>query len=151
MDRFFMRINPGYPERTVEEEIIINHGFFRDIENLPAVLSSGDIVMMQSRIQSVYVDEKIRKYLMDIVHATRNSQFFDTGISTRGAICLYTAAKAIAYLHSRAYCLPDDVKELVIPVFCHRVAVKSRTSSALPSRDEAIAVLSDILDSIPSP
>ena len=88
---------------------------------------------------------------MRIVAATRSSEMLDLGASPRGSLSLFRAAQALALTEERSYCLPDDIKRLVVPVFAHRLTVSSRYSSAMKRSEEAEAVLLEIMKTISVP
>ena len=88
---------------------------------------------------------------MRIVSATRDSEMLDLGASPRGTLSLFRAAQALALTEERSYCLPDDIKRLVIPVFAHRLIVSSRYSSSLRRSEEAESVLREIMKTISVP
>jgi MoxR-like ATPase len=99
----------------------------------------------------VRVDEALVDYALAIVNRTRTNEHLSLGVSPRGSMMLHRAAQALAYLEGRSYCVPDDIKRLVIPVFAHRVVVSTRYASTLRKTDQAEAVLQDILDSVEVP
>jgi MoxR-like ATPase len=88
---------------------------------------------------------------MRIVAATRDSEMLDLGVSPRGSLALFRAAQAYALVEERGYCIPDDIKRLVVPVFAHRITVSSRYSSSLRRSEEAEAVLNEILKTVSVP
>jgi MoxR-like ATPase len=88
---------------------------------------------------------------MRIVAATRSSEMLDLGVSPRGTLSLFRAAQAMALGEDRTFCIPDDIKRLVVPVFAHRIAVSSRFSSSLRRSEEAEAVLNEILKTVSVP
>lgn len=124
LDRFLMRISIGYPDRESEMELLASHRKGEPVDSLESVLSCQQIVQLQEATREVRVDETINRYILDIVHATRDSDDLHVGVSTRGALALYRAAQATAILASRDYVVPDDVKKLVVPVLSHRVVTK---------------------------
>jgi MoxR-like ATPase len=115
------------------------------------VLSAGDIAALQRNVASVVVDDALVDYLMRIVSATRASEMLDLGVSPRGTLALFRAAQALALTEDRGYCVPDDIKRLVLPVFAHRLVVNSRFSSSLRRSEEAEAVLREIMKTISVP
>lgn len=151
LDRFLMRVHIGYPETAVEQEIIRSQGARDGTDDLRPVVTGDEIVAMQRRVEHVRVEASILDYLVRVVELTRTSPLLELGVSTRGAISLYRAAQARAWLDGRDYCIPDDVKSLVIPVFCHRVWVQARMEHSAEERDQAANILGDILDSVPIP
>ncbi len=155
LDRFLMRVQIGYPETSVEQQIIrgVVHGADGgDVtRKLAPVVSGREIVDIQSRVERVRVEPSILDYLTMVIERTRSSPMLELGASTRGAISLYRAAQARAYLDGRDYCIPDDVKELVVPVLSHRVWVHEAASRSGDEREQASNVLAEILDSVPIP
>ena len=88
---------------------------------------------------------------MRIVTATRETEMLDLGISPRGTLALFRSAQALALIEGRDYCIADDIKRLVLPVFAHRLLVSSRFSSSLRRSEEAEAVLSEIMKTVSVP
>jgi MoxR-like ATPase len=121
LDRFLLRISVGYAERAQELEILATHRGGEPVDTLQPALSSEAILELQASVRDVRVDESIYEYLLDIVHATRNSEDLQVGASTRAALALSRAAQASALIDGRDYVVPDDVKRLAVPVLSHRV------------------------------
>jgi len=90
-------------------------------------------------------------YALAIVQRTRAHEYLTLGVSPRGSMMLYRAAQALAFLEGRDFCLPDDFKRLVIPVFAHRLIVSTRYTSTLKKSDQAEAILQEIVDSTEVP
>ena len=151
LDRFLMRLSIGYPESSIEQEIIRAHGHHDVTKDLEPVVTGAEIVVMQERTEGVRVEPTLLDYLTRVVEMTRTSPLLELGVSTRGAISLYRAAQARAYLEGRDYCVPDDVKALVTPVFCHRVWVQAQVEHSAEERDQAAHILAEILDAVPIP
>jgi MoxR-like ATPase len=147
LDRFLMRIRMGYPARESEKEIIRNHSGVSPVDQLPPLMDAADVIAMQQQVSQVKVDDSLLDYALEIVDRTRQSEHFSLGVSPRGAVMLHRAAQARAFLEGRDYCLPDDFKRLIVPVFAHRVVVSSRYSSTLKKSEQAEAILGEILDS----
>jgi MoxR-like ATPase len=124
MDRFLMRISMGYPDREEERQVLIAHRGGEPVDDLRPVIEKKQIVMLQNAVREVTVEDSIHDYLLDIVEATRNSDELHVGVSTRGAICLYRAAQALALMDGRQFVVPDDVKQLAVPLLSHRVIPK---------------------------
>jgi MoxR-like ATPase len=106
---------------------------------------------LQHSVAAVSVDDALVDYLMSIVAATRDSEMLDLGVSPRGSLALFRAAQALALTEERSYCIPDDIKRLVVPIFAHRILVSSRFSSALRRSEEAEAVLTEIMKTVSVP
>jgi MoxR-like ATPase len=151
LDRFMLRLRVGYPALEDEKQILRDRERFDPLDNLRSVMSGADIFELQQRVTEVSVDDAIVDYLMRIVAATRDSEMLDLGVSPRGTLALFRAAQALAVTEGRNYCVPDDVKRLVPPVFAHRLVVSSRFSSSLRRSEEAEAVLKEIMKTINVP
>ena len=151
LDRFLLRIKMGYPENDAEKEILRRPNFLPDVEHLQPVMQAEDILEAQASVSAVRVDESLLDYIMVIVEATRRSEFLLIGASPRGSLALRRAAQALAYFEGRDYCIPDDIKRLVLPVLAHRVIVSSKYSSPYKRSEEAEAILAEILGSIEIP
>lgn len=151
LDRFMLRLRIGYPGLADERQILRDRERAEPLDDMRPVMSGPDILELQQAVTEVSVDDAIVDYLMRIVAATRASEMLDLGVSPRGTLALFRAAQALALTEDRSYCLPDDVKRLVIPVFAHRIAVSSRYSSAMRRSEEAETVLHEILKTISVP
>jgi MoxR-like ATPase len=149
LDRFLLRIRMGYPEGDAEKSILRLRDQVQ--EKVRPVMSCENIIQAQAEVQEIHVDESILDYILAIVEATRRSEFLIIGVSPRGSLALHRSAQALAYFEGRDYCIPDDVKRLVLPVLAHRVIVSSKYSSPYKRSEEAEAILTEILQSIDIP
>jgi MoxR-like ATPase len=147
LDRFLMRIRMGYPSRESEKEIIRNHSGFAAEDSLPATMEAEDVAQIQQAAAEVRVDDSLLDYALEIVERTRHSEQLSLGVSPRGAQMLRRAAQARAFLEGRDYCLPDDFKRLILPVFAHRVLVSSRYVSTQKKSAQAETILAEIVES----
>ena len=133
LDRFLFKLKIGYPTVDEEKDILEENMTTKDFESfgLKAIISEKDILFLQSLVHEVYVDEKVKKYLVKIIDATRNpdnyklklGKYIDFGCSPRGSIGLFIAAKAEALLNGRSYVVPEDVKKVAHDVMRHRVLI----------------------------
>lgn len=146
LDRFIMRIRMGYPSRSSEKEIIRNNSNHSGAEALAAVMDAADVVAMQEAASKVKVEEVLLDYALEIVDRTRQTEQLSLGVSPRGAVMLHRAAQARAFLEGRDYCLPDDFKQLIVPVFAHRVVVSSRYVSTQKKSEQAETILREIVE-----
>lgn len=146
MDRFLMRIRMGYPARASEKEIIRNHSGHAVAETVAPLMDATDVAAMQESVSHVKVEESLLDYSLEIVERTRQSEQLSLGVSPRGAVMLHRAAQARAFLSGRDYCLPDDFKQLILPVFAHRVIVSSKYVSTQKKSEQAEAILREILE-----
>jgi MoxR-like ATPase len=146
LDRFLMRIRMGYPSRASEKEIIRNHSAAGRVDQIEPLMDATDVAAMQEAVSEVKVDDSLLDYVLEIVDRTRQTEHLSLGVSPRGAVMLHRAAQARAYLEGRDYCLPDDFKNLIVPVFAHRVVVSSRYVSTQKKSEQAESILREILE-----
>ena len=129
LDRFLLKVKLSYPDANNELEILnrIENDVFSEGH---AVVNLDDIIFLQKLCKKVYMDNYIKKYIVDIVQATRMTdkilspnlaQYVSMGASTRAAIAFMEVAKAVALLNGRSYCTPDDVKAMRYSVLGHRI------------------------------
>ena len=123
LDRFLITINLGYPSVEQELSIINNQETVHPIESLGQVLSSDDILSIQEAVKTVYVDDLIREYIVGLVDKSRNHTEAALGASPRGSLALFRGTQALALIRGRDFVLPDDVKELAVPMLSHRIIV----------------------------
>jgi MoxR-like ATPase len=146
LDRFLMRIRMGYPSKASEKEIVRNGSGATPAESVTATIDAAEVLAMQESVKEVRVDDSLLDYALEIVERTRNSEQLNLGVSPRGVVMLHRAAQARALLEGRDYCLPDDFKRLILPVFAHRVVVSSRYVSTRKKSAQAEAILEEILE-----
>ena len=151
LDRFMLRLRVGYPSADDEKQILRDREHAEPLDDVQAVMSGQDVLELQAAVSEVSVDDAIVDYLMRVVTATRSSEMLDLGVSPRGTLALFRAGQALALTEDRIYCIPDDIKRLVIPVFAHRLTVSSRYSSAMRRSEEAEAVLREIMKTVSVP
>lgn len=149
MDRFFMKISMGYPTPEEELAILERNGEGNPISNISgAVLSTEQVSALQQKVNHIQVAEPVRKYILSLVRATRESEFSALGVSPRGSIACYRAVRAAAFVHGRTFATPDDVKELAVPVLAHRILLSPKGRNSLGSTE---ALIQQLLDSVPVP
>ena len=151
MDRFLMRVRMGYPEGDGERAILRSEAGAARLEEMRPMLSAADVLAIQQEVTRVQVDESLVNYALEIVKRTRESEYLSLGVSPRGALMLYRAAQALAYVEGRTFCTPEDFKPLVVPVFAHRVVINALYSSTLKKTEQAEQVLKEIVDTVPVP
>lgn len=147
LDRFMMRLSVGLPSK--EEEIAILNRFMKEdpYENLQPVLSLSDLAEMKEAVKEVFVHPEIEKYMVEIVSGTRKRDRVIMGASPRAALALLRACKAYAALSGRSYCIPDDVKDLAVPVLAHRL----KLSYGYGGSREAENVVCEMIEEISAP
>ncbi|MFA7567446.1 MAG: MoxR family ATPase [Alkalispirochaeta sp.] len=121
LDRFLMRVDLGYPSRDEEVAILERFQLEDPLDELSAVVSPEDIVAMQQMRRRVTVSSDIKRYIADIVAATRSHGKVRFGVSPRGSLGLMKAAQGLALVRERDYVVPDDIQELAVPVLKHRI------------------------------
>lgn len=123
LDRFMMRIQLGYPSFDDEMSIIDSQRIQHPIESLGVVASADEVMEAQEVVKGVFVHEKIQRYMVALVYATRKHDNVILGASPRASLDLFRSSQALALLRKRDYVIPDDVKELAVVVMGHRVIV----------------------------
>jgi MoxR-like ATPase len=151
LDRFLMRVQMGYPGQEAEREILRSIAGAVQLENLQPVLNASEVQEIQQAVTRVRVDEALVNYTLEIVGKTRESEYFSLGVSPRGSQMLYRAAQAMAFLDGRNFCVPEDFKPLVVPVFAHRVVPNAHYSSTLKKSEHAEQIIREIIESTPVP
>src|SRR5262252_3010182 len=151
LDRFLLRVRMGYPELASEREILRSEAGAARLDQVIPVASGGDVIAMQNEVIQVKVDDSLVDYALEIVRRTRESEALSLGVSPRGALMLYRAAQAMAYLDGRSFCTPSDFKTLAIPAFSHRVVVNVRYSSSIKKAEQAETILGNLLENVPVP
>lgn len=142
MDRFFMKLSMGYPSAEEEKKILERTEMHNPIVNIETpVMSVEDITAMQDEVKKVRVTEQVKDYIVKIVSSTRGDRNTTLGISPRGSIALYKAAKAFAYIYDREYVTPDDVKNTAVSVLSHRIILSPQGKSAFGTAEEYISNL----------
>ena len=124
LDRFLMKFSLGYP--SMEEELRLLQMLERQhpLDSLESVVTGEELVACQTAIKSVFVDPKVRQYILQIVHQTRVHEDLALGASPRASIGLFRCSQAMAAIRGRDYVQPDDVKRIVAPVMAHRLILK---------------------------
>ena len=134
LDRFMMRISIGYPEHSVESEMltVLNQG--KPLDSLEPVASADDLIYLQDALKEIYADKKIKDYIIDIISETRISENLLLGASPRASFDLFKASQAWAMYSGRDYVRPDDVIKMAGPVLEHRLVLKqeARTKKIRP-------------------
>ncbi|HEY4756503.1 MAG TPA: MoxR family ATPase [Ignavibacteriaceae bacterium] len=156
VDRFMLKLKITYPSREEELKIMRQNINFSEM-NVNPVISIDDILRARNIVHEVYIDDKIEKYILDIVFATRAPQQFDLGkltdlisygASPRASINLALGAKAMAFLKRRGYVIPEDVRAICSDVLRHRIAV---TYEAEAEEITSETIISEILNKLEVP
>ncbi len=156
VDRFLMKVIIGYPTKEEEREII-RQNIAQESHDVTPLLKPSDILDAQKVVNKIYVDEKIERYIVDIVYATRTpaeyglkdlSSIISFGASPRASISLARAARAYAFIHGRGYVIPEDVIAVCHDVLRHRIGVTYEAEANNITTDE---IITEILDKVQVP
>ncbi len=148
LDRFLLRLNMGYPSQEEEEEILLRYEHASPLDAIAQVLPAEELRHLQAEVRHVGVTPVVRRYLVELVRATRKHPDVELGASPRGSLALYQTAQARAAIRGRSFVLPDDVKALAEPVLNHRLMLSAE--ARLRGRGPA-TVIAQILGQIPAP
>jgi MoxR-like ATPase len=150
LDRFLMRVRIGYPDAASERLILRNTDDLQP-PSIPTVVNRADLLELQERARQVTVDDALLDYILAIVEKTRTHDALALGVSPRGSQALFRAAQAKALLEGRAYVIPDDIKQLAVPVFGHRVVLSARATLSPRRSDSGDRILEQILSQVDVP
>ena len=151
LDRFLMRLRIGYPTPDEEKKVLDRPQLLHPADEIQPVLSAQHIVDLQAQAEKVRMEDSLMDYLLAIVFATRHNELLSLGVSTRGALALCRAAKALALVRDRTYCLPEDIKELAPTVLSHRVMLSRSQGMRTNTVEHTERVIQDILETVPVP
>ena len=145
IDRFFMRIGLGFMSREDELSVLFRRPGSELVKELTAVVSAEETAELKRLLPEVQMSGDTAGYLMDIIEATRTNKSFVTGVSTRGAIALFSAARAKAALSGRDYVIPEDIRDMAPAVLAHRIG------GANASKQDSETYIAHLLDTISVP
>nr|NIQ02095.1 ATPase [Nitrospinaceae bacterium]NIR56070.1 ATPase [Nitrospinaceae bacterium]NIS86515.1 ATPase [Nitrospinaceae bacterium]NIT83353.1 ATPase [Nitrospinaceae bacterium]NIU45559.1 ATPase [Nitrospinaceae bacterium] len=120
-------------------------------EDVRPVLNRNDILELQKQVESVRVDGVLVDYILSILTATRHCPHLSLGVSPRGGLIYQQAARARALVQGRDYCIPDDIKQLAVPVLCHRVIPQSHQGALQRRYADTAAIIRDLIDQVGIP
>ncbi|MEL6894914.1 MAG: MoxR family ATPase [Planctomycetota bacterium] len=148
LDRFLLRFSLGYPNQQEEMQMLELLQHRHPLEDLQPVAAADDLINAQKSVRRVIVDPKIRYYILQIVHGTRQHDDLALGGSPRSSIALFRCAQAMAAIRGRTFVQPDDVKHIVGPVMNHRIILRPESRLRKVSAE---SVVSELLASVPVP
>jgi MoxR-like ATPase len=148
LDRFLVRLSLGYPGLEEESKMLLRMQKGHPIDDISTVATAQEVIGCQEAIRGVHVDEKIRRYILEIVHGSREHDDIALGGSPRASIALFRTGQAWAAIQGRDFVLPDDVKRLCLPVLGHRLILKpeSRLRKQTPA-----ALINEIVSDVKVP
>lgn len=157
VDRFMLKVVVDYPTKDEERKVVDRMASGQPIPEIRKVASPSEILTAREFVEKIWIDEKVRDYLIDLVRATRSpleyelfelDGMIETGASPRASISLMKGAKAHAFLQGRSYVTPHDVKSLALEILRHRVILSYEAEAEGKTNDD---VIRKILDSVPVP
>lgn len=156
VDRFMLKVVVGYPSKEEERQILENFDQTDSDREIAPVAEPSDILTSRKVINSIYMDDKIKDYIVSLIYATREPQnyqldlqdYIETGASPRATISLKTVSRCLAYLAGRGYVTPDDVKGAVVDVVRHRLRISYEAEAEGISSED---IIRKILDTVPVP
>jgi len=148
LDRFFMKIHMGYPSATDEVKILEAQQLTHPISQLTPVVEIDELLEIQRDVKRIFVADEVKRYIVDIMRATRENPDVYLGSSPRGSLSLFRASQILAAMNQRSFVIPDDVKYLAESVLSHRIIMNptARLRHMTPS-----SLLMDLLQQIPVP
>lgn len=154
LDRFMMKLKITYPTKEEEKEIVTRMARIERATPLRPVVSLEDILRVRKVVDSIYMDDRVKDYILDIVFATRKpseygvdmDHFVEYGASPRASISLAVAAKAHAFIKGRGYVVPHDVKSIGMDVLRHRVAVNYEAEAEGVSSEDLVSAIFDAVE-----
>lgn len=149
IDRFLLKLHLGYPTEAAERQVVERVCGGEDREKPQTVASLDDVAAARAEADKVYVSPAMRDYIVALVRATREQEKIRLGASPRGVVAMTKAARAYAAILGRDYVLPDDVKQLAVPVLAHRLMLQSQSSVRLSQSSEAL--IGVLLSKVPVP
>lgn len=142
LDRFLMRISLGYPSRNAELELLTGNGKRQAADALSAALTPAELLQLQQQVLAIHAAPALLEYILDLIAATRNGQWFVQGISPRAGIALLRAAKAQALVAGRHFVAPDDIQAILPQVWAHRL--QPVASAGLGAHEQVQAMLASV-------
>jgi len=151
MDRFMLKLKVTYPNRT-EEKSIVDRMTATALPKAMACIGKKEIEYIKQAVEQIYIDDKIKNYIIDIIFATREAKkysnknierYIDFGASPRGSIALVKASKAYAFLQGRNFVIPEDIKSIVYDVLRHRIILSFEAEAEGLTSDDIIKMLLD--------
>jgi MoxR-like ATPase len=154
IDRFMLKLKIGYPNKKEEREILDRMTSTNDNFNVQKVIHPKDIIKARDVVRQIYIDEKIKNYIIDIVFASRAPEqynikikdFIEYGASPRATIYLTLAAKAHAFLRHRGHVIPDDVKAIGHDVLRHRIIITYEAEAEEITSEDIIKQIFDQIE-----
>jgi len=146
LDRFLIKINIGYPGHKIEKMIMDSQNQEHPINKLEKVITIKEIIFMQEEIKKIFVSDEVMEYIVNIIRATRENDNIFLGASPRGSLGLYRLGQCCAAFDNREYVIPDDIKQMSIPVLSHRIILQPQFRIRDVEREEFIEEIVNRVD-----
>lgn len=143
LDRFLFRLKIGYP--SFQDELTLMTGKQQE-PNIRRILTEQEVDDLKALVDTVFIQENVAKYALQLIQESRNNQGVTLGVSPRGSVAFIRGAKAYALTEGRQYVIPEDLQKILPAVFGHRIQLKNRNSE-----EERIAILQQIIERVPVP
>jgi len=145
LDRFLLSISLGFPEPEVERELLTSRDRTLVLQDTQAIISPDDVLQLNRDCQKVHVSQALLDYVQALLAGTRNSRWFETGLSPRAGIAMLQCSKAFAYLEGRDFAIPEDVKAIFPSLARHRMSVPHGMETSVREQ------ISDLLNQVAIP
>jgi MoxR-like ATPase len=140
LDRFMVKLSIGYPSPEEEDEILRRRAERKkDIVALQAIISPETFLAMRAKVEGVYVDPDVRRYMVDLAAKSRSHRQVAVGVSPRGSLALLKLTRAWAAIQGRNYVVPDDIKQFIQPALAHRIILDPSLWDVRKSENTVIA------------
>ena len=148
MDRFFVRLSLGFPDREEEAKMLTSLGDTIDFSVVDTVSSPEELMDIRREIQNVFVSDNVKNYIVELVHRTRENKLLKAGASPRASRCLFQGGKSYAAIQGRDFVTPEDIAAIFLPILGHRVTVSNEARYTKKTEEDILAA---ILEETPVP
>ena len=148
LDRFLMQLQLGYPDEAEEEQMLLHYQRETPMNQLEPVVLVEEVHKLQRQVWEIHVQDDVRRYMLQIVRATREHESVSLGVSPRGSMALFKASQALAALRGRDYVIPSDVQYLSPMVLTHRIHISPQIRLRGRTPDQ---VITEITGTVPVP
>ena len=144
LDRFMICLTMGYPSHEAAIDIL-KENVANPLNTLKKIMSKEDLIKARKQVDEIFVHDVIYDYIVTIVEATREHEFFYAGVSPRGSIALLRMAKAYAYMKGKTFVSPEEIRDVIVEVFGHRVILSAKARAKdITAREALLEVLAEI-------
>jgi MoxR-like ATPase len=148
LDRFFIKLSMGYPNFNEEREMMEKYIHEDPLESLEDVITMEEIKYVQENYNNIFVSQKLKEYILQIITETRHHREVELGCSPRATLNLMKAGQAYAAINGRDFVIPEDIKAMAVPILSHRIILKNEVNM---NRNLCEEIIEDILNTVKSP